>query len=258
MIRQLKAIWERRDIVKYLVTSELKTLYRNRALGYLWSLLDPLIMMGVYILLVVVIFQHGGPQFPVLLFSALLAWQWFTYSLSGSVTSISGKAKFIQTVYFPKGVLPLEKVIVGLIRYLLGLIALIPLLLIFEANITLNILWLPVLLLVQFLFTVGCSFFCAAFGVYFRDLQNILRFLLRAWFFLSPALYLTAERIPQQFQGIYMLNPFAALFTSYKNILVFGVPPSKYILVASAIAIAIFLGSLVFFNRTEQDFAKAV
>ena len=258
MIRQFKALWERRHILIYLVISELKRLYRNKVLGYLWSLLDPLCMMAVYVLLVVFIFQRGGPQFPVLLFSALLAWWWFVYSVSSSVTSIAGKAKLIQSVYFPKAILPLEKVLVGLVRYLLGLIVLAPLLLIFEANITINVLWLPVLILVQLLFTAGCSFFFAALGVYFSDLQNVVRFLLRAWFFLSPALYLATERIPQQYQAIYMLNPFAALFTSYKNILVFGLPPNEYMLVATVVAVVIFLGGFAFFTQREPAFAKAV
>ncbi|MFC1846375.1 ABC transporter permease, partial [Chloroflexota bacterium] len=241
MIRQLKAIWQKRDIVKYLVASELKTQYRNRVLGYLWTILDPLCLMGVYILLVTVIFQRGGPQFPVLLLSALLAWYWFIFSLTGSITSISGKARLIQSVYFPKGILPLQKVIVGLIRYLLGLTVLIPMLFVFEASITLNVLWLPVLLFIQLLFTVGLCFFFAALGVYFRDLQNIMRYLLRIWFFLSPALYMVSDRIPERFQGIYMLNPFAALFISYKNVLVLGLPPNIYILVASAMAVALFI-----------------
>lgn len=258
MIRQIKAIWNRRDIIKYLVISELKTQYRNRVLGYLWTILDPLLLMGVYILLVTVIFQRGGPQFPVLLFSALLAWYWFMFSLNGSITSITGKARLIQSLYFPKGILPLQKVIVGLIRYALGLTVLIPMLYIFEANLTINVLWLPVLLFVQLLFTIGCSFFFAALGVYFRDLQNIMRYLLRIWFFLSPALYMVSDRIPEQFQGIYMLNPFAALFISYKNILVLGLPPNIYIFVAFAMAVILFIGGLIFFDRKESDLAKAI
>jgi ABC-type polysaccharide/polyol phosphate export permease len=257
MIRQFKALWDSRDITRYLVTSELKVLYRNKALGYLWSLLEPLCMMGVYILLVAVIFQRGGPQYPVLVFSAILAWWWFTFSVTGSVTSISGKAKLIQTLYFPKGVLPLEKAITGLVRYLTGLIALVPLLFIFEAQWSLNVLWMPVLIFVQLLLTIGCCFFFAALGVYFRDLQNILRFLIRAWFFISPALYSVADRVPERFQGIYMLNPFAALFESYKNVLVLGMPPDKYVFIAAALGVVILLGGLELFARKEPDLAKA-
>ena len=76
MIHQVRLLWAWRETLRYLVVSELKVLYRNRVLGFLWSMLDPLLMMGVYVLLVAVLFDRGGPQFPVLLFSAILAWWW--------------------------------------------------------------------------------------------------------------------------------------------------------------------------------------
>jgi len=258
MIGQIRAIWEWREVLKYLIVSELRVLYRNRALGYLWSLLDPLMMMGVYVLLVAVVFDRGGPQFPVLLFSALLSWWWFIFSLNGAVTSISSKAKLIQSIYFPKIILPIERTITGLIRYLLGLVVLLPLLFVFDANWSVNALWLPVLILVQFLVTAGCCLIVAALGVYFVDLRNILTFSLRAWLFLSPALYSVADVVPDRFRPIYMLNPFAALFESYKNILVLGLPPSEYLLVAAGVGVVVTLGGLAVFAWKEPDFAKAV
>ena len=258
MIGQVRLIWAWREVLRYLVVSELKVIYRNKALGYIWSMLEPLMMMGVYVLLVAVIFDRGGPQYPVLVFSAILAWWWFTGSANNSVTAIVAKAKLIQSVNFPKGILPLEKAITGLIRYLLGLVVLVPLLLAFEATWTVNILWMPVLIFVQLLFTIGCCFLLSALGVYFRDLQNIIRIVIRAMFFLSPALYSVADRVPERFQPIYMLNPFAALFESYKNVLVRGQPPDEYMLVATALAVLVLLVGLQYFAWKEPDFAKAV
>ena len=259
MLEQLRALWERKDLVWYFVYTDLRIIYKNKVLGFLWTLLDPLMMMLVYTLVVVFIFKRGGPQFPVLLFSALLAWRWFTYSLIGSVKSITGKAKLIQSVYFPKAVLPLSRVLVGLINYLFGLIVLIPLLFLFEAKFTINLLWLPILVGIQFFFTFGASLLCAAFGVYFRDLENILQFGLRMWFYLSPALYSVMDRVPSRFRPIYMLNPFAALFESYKNILVRGLPPAGiYVLVAAATAMIVLIGGLLLFKAKEPQFAKDV
>jgi lipopolysaccharide transport system permease protein len=255
---QIKGIWDRRDLIKYFVRADLKIIYKNKLIGFLWTILDPLMLMLVYILLVVIIFKRGGPQFPILLFSALLAWKWFTYSLEGSVTSVTNKASLIQSVYFPKAVLPLTRVIIGLINYLFGLIALIPLLFIFEAKLTLNLLWLPVLIFIQLIFTVGAALFCAALGIYFRDLENIMEFGLRIWFYLSPALYSVTGRIPGRFVSKYMLNPFAALFESYKNILVRGLPPSKYMLIAAGLAVFIFISGFILFRVKESDFAKDV
>jgi lipopolysaccharide transport system permease protein len=256
MIRQLKLIWSRRDLIKYFLRTELKIRYKHKLLGFLWTLLDPLMMMLVYIVLVVFIFKRGGPQFPVLLFSALLSWQWFTVALSKSVVSITSKVRLIQTIYFPKVVLPLSHVLLGLINYLLGLIVLVPFLFIFEARLTWNIFWLPVLIFLQLILTIGLSLFVATMGVYFRDLENILRFGLRIWFYLSPALYSVTDRIPEKYVSLYMLNPFSAIFNSYKNILVRGQPPSIYMLVFTGAAVVLFISGMMVFDRKEVNFAK--
>jgi len=258
VLHQIKELWNHRELIKCLVLSDLKVIYKNKLLGFLWTVLDPLMMMGVYILLVRVIFKRGGPQFPILLFCALLAWKWFTSALSDSVVAVTGKAKLIQTVYFPKAVLPISKIFGSLAEYLFSLSVLIPLLFIFRANITFMVLWLPALLVVQLLFTIGASLLCSCLGVYFRDLQNILRYSLRFWFYLSPALYSVEDRVPVRFQHMYMLNPFAALFKSYKNILVRGEAPSNYMFIVVLISLITLLIGLIVFDRKEAEFAREV
>lgn len=258
MIDSLLELWIRKDLIKYFVRTHLKLIYANKLLGYLWTLFDPLMMMLVYILLVVVIFKRGGPQFPILLFSALLAWRWFTFSVASSVNSITSKAALVQTVRFPTAVLPISRVLVGLVNYLLGLFVLFPLLFIFDASITIHVLWMPVLIFIQFLFTLGIALLFAMLGVYFRDLENILQFGLRMWFYLSPALYSAAEAIPEHFLPIYMLNPFAALFESYKNVLVRGIHPSEYILITLFLAVGVAFFGFYFFTLKEGQFAKQV
>lgn len=244
--------------MRYFIWTDLRLIYSNKLLGFLWTLLDPLMMMLVYVLIVVVIFQRGGPQFPVLLFSALLAWRWFTFAIVGSVKSLTGKAKLIQTMRFPKAVLPLSRVLVGLVNYLFGLLALVPLLFIFKAKFTVHMLWMPALLAIQLLFTLGLAFLFAALGIYFRDLENILQFGLRLWFYLSPGLYSIEDRISERWVQIYMLNPFASLFESYKNVLVRGKPPNAYIGIALFWAVAFFVVGWMFFVFKEPQFAKDV
>lgn len=259
MITQLKAIWNRRHLLKYLVTSSLKVTYRKKALGFLWTVLDPLAMMVVYVILVVVVFNRKDPQYPVLLYSALLAWQWFVEAVNGAAVSITRNAKLIQTVQFPKAILPLSEVIVGLVNYSAGLIALVPLLFIFRAHITFNVFWLPGIVFVQLLYTIGAALIVATLGVYFRDLQNILQFGLRFWFYLSPAMYAVGDLLPENLRPAYnIINPFAPLFTSYKNILVLGLPPSTYMLSAFVLAALVFIGGFILFNKKEPEFSKEV
>ena len=108
MIEQLRSVWQRRDLLWYLVTFQMKAENKNKVLGFAWSFLDPFLMLIVYIVLVHYIFGRGGPQFPVLLFTALLSWRWFTSSLSRSVTSLTSKAGLVQSVRFPLAILPLS------------------------------------------------------------------------------------------------------------------------------------------------------
>lgn len=258
LLQPIRQLWQWRFLLWFLVKSDLKVAYKNKLLGFLWSILDPLMMMIVYVILVQYIFKRGGPQFPVLLFSALLAWRWFIYSLQQSTVSLTSKAKLIQTVAFPKAVLPAQQVVTGFMKYLFSLGALLPMLFIFDARFTINFLWLPLIVLIQFIFTLGLSMTFAILGVYFRDLQNILQFGLRMWFYLSPGLYSVADRIPQRLQPIYMLNPFSALFNAYKNVLVRGIPPTFYIWIALGIGLFLLAFGLWLFARKDPHLAKDV
>jgi ABC-type polysaccharide/polyol phosphate export permease len=258
MFEQFRGIWRRRELLYYLVTSDLKAQNRNKVLGFLWSFLDPLLLMGTYIILVSFIFQRSEPQFPVLLFCAILAWRWFTTSLSRSVDSVTSKVKVVQTTRFTLVVLPLTVITTGLVDYLAGFVILIPLLFIFDATWTVNVLWLPLLLLVQLVGTIGASLICAVFGTYLSDFKNIMQFVLRLGFYLSPILYSVSGRIPERFEAIYMLNPFAALLESYKNILVRGTPPSEWMAVPVAMAVIVFLIGSWYFAREERKLVKAI
>ena len=259
MIEQLKKVWQRRELLWYVVKLQMKAEKKNKVLGFAWSFLDPFLMLLVYIVLVHYIFGRGGPQFPILLFTALLSWRWFTSSLTRSVTSVTSKVGLIQSVRFPLAILPLSGIIIGFFDWLFGFVVLVPMLFIFEASFTVNILWLPVLLLIQFMGTIGICLIFAVVGTYLSDLANIIQFAIRICFYLSPIIWAVEERVPERLTRLYMLgNPFAGLFESYKNVVIRGAPPSEYALVGTAVACVIFLVGLWYFSRDEYKLVKAI
>ena len=259
MIEQLKNIWQKRELLYYIVRFEMKAENKNKVLGFVWSFLDPLLLLIIYIILVHYIFERGGPQFPVLLFIALLSWRWFTSSLSRSVTSITSKAGLIQSVRFPLAVLPLSGIIIGFFDWLFGFVILLPMLFIFEASFTANILWLPVLLLIQLIGTIGACLIVAVVGTYLSDLRNIINFLIRLGFYLSPILYSVEDRVPERLTTLYLVgNPFAGLMESYKNVVVRGMPPTEYALVSTAVAFVALLVGLWYFSRDEYKLVKVI
>jgi lipopolysaccharide transport system permease protein len=259
MIQQLKNLWRSREQLYYLVKFQMKAENKNKVLGFLWSFLDPLLLLITYIILVHIIFGRGGQQYPVLLFVALLSWKWFASSLSRSVTSISSKVGLIQSVRFPLIILQLSGITIGFFDWLFGFVILVPMLFLFEASFTLNILWLPVLLLIQLIGTIGACLIVAVLGTRLADLGNIIQFVIRVWFYLSPVLYSVQDRFQGQLNTLIMIvNPFAGLLESYKSVMILGAAPSQYILVDTAVAVAAFLAGLWYFTRNENTLVKEI
>lgn len=258
LIREIQHLLTRKDLIRYLLKSSLKMRYKNAVLGFFWAVLEPLLMMFIYILLVRVIFQKGTEQFPILLFSTLLPWRWFVFSVVGNTKLLIANAKIITTVKFPFSILALNEVNVGLFNFLFGIIVLIPMLFIFDATFSIHMLWVIPIIAVQYVFIFGLGLIFATMGLYFRDLQFIVQFLIRIGFYLSPALY-ELSFVPQKFQLIYLsCNPFASLFDAYKNVLVKGLPPSWHFLIFVGYAlILLFIGVRVFSQR-EYRFAKDI
>ena len=258
LIDVIKELIRSYDLLKYLFLSDFKIRYQNKVLGFIWAILDPMLMMIIYIVLVGVIFQRGGPQYPVLLLSALLPWRWFSLSTANSTKVLITNAKLIQTVKISIITFPMNQVLLGLVNFLMGLVVLIPMLFIFHANVTVNILWVLPVIVSQFVFVTGCSLLVSFVGVYFRDLENVLQFVLKIGLYMSPVLY-NVTMIPQQFQITYIyLNPFASLLNTYKNIFVRGLPPDNMFLIFVAYALILFLTGVYIFNKYQKNIAKDI
>lgn len=258
MLKFFQMLISNRGLIKYLIIADLKISHRNTFLGYLWWVLDPLMMMAVYILLVVVIFKRGGTDFPVFLFCALLPWRSITMSLMSSSRCLISRARLIQDIAFARAVIPTSIVLSNLIYLLFGLIALIPMLLYFKIQLSIMILWLPIILFLQLVFTMGACLIFSCIGVYFRDFPNIMQNVLKIWFYLSPSLY-TVSRVPEKFRGVYMLNPIAVIFTEYRNAIMYGkMPDFTYLAFAFLISGLMFIFGVWFFSRNENKFARLI
>ena len=258
LVNELKELIRSYDLLKYLFLSDFKIRYQNKLLGFVWAILDPLFMMLIYIILVEVIFQRGGPQYPVLLFSALLPWRWFSLSTANSTKVLISNAKLIQTVKISTVTFPINQVLLGLVNFLMGLVVLIPMLFIFDATININMLWAIPVIFTQFIFITGFALLVSFVGVYFRDLENILQFALKIGLYLSPALY-DLTMIPEKYLNIYLwVNPFASLLNTYKNIFVRGLPPDNIFLIFVAYSVFLFLLGVYIFNKYQKNIAKDI
>jgi homopolymeric O-antigen transport system permease protein len=260
-------LYRYRDLVRNLVARDLKVRYKNSALGIVWSMLNPLGMMLVFTVVFTILIPNTNiERFPVFVMCGLLPWNWFTSSLMGSVHSVVGNAPLVKKVFFPREVLPLSVVLANLVHFLIALVVLFALMIVFKTPLTQWALLLPVLIVLQLLFTLGLAFFFSAVNVYYRDIAMVLDVAMLAWFFLTPVFY-SMDLVPQSKEifGIvvpvqrlaYILNPMSSLIASYRIILYNGAPPALDFFLRTAVTALAFLvlGYLVF-HRLSRNFGE--
>jgi ABC-type polysaccharide/polyol phosphate export permease len=255
-------------LVRYLVQADLRKKGADTLLGNVWWLLDPLLQLVVYVVLVQVIFQVQIPDYALFVFSAILPWKWFSSAVNDAILSVSSQDRLIKQVQFPKIVLPLAAVMAGVVNFAFGLIPLLGLMLVFYADrITPYLLLIPVIAVVQLVFTLAVALVVAAVNVFFRDLGNLARHFMRIWFYLSPGLY-SLDRVAAASPALATLsslNPFTILFEAYRAVIYGtsdGGPPTTpdWAALGALLVVSLILLGLttVFFKRLEPSFAKVV
>jgi homopolymeric O-antigen transport system permease protein len=260
-----REVASRRRLIVYLVRADLKKRGADTLLGNLWWILDPLLTMLVYVVLIAIIFQTKREAYPLFVFCAILPWKWFSSSIADAVTCITTRERIIKQVNFPKVVLPMAAAVGGVASFAFGLIPLLVMLVFIYGNhLSAWVLALPLIALVQFVFTLGVTLLAAAVTVFYRDVGNVATHVLRIWFYLSPALY-GADQIASltekhpEIATIYNLNPFAALFESYRDIIYYGQAPEwgalALVLLESTVLLVV---TVLLFRRLEPAFAKVI
>lgn len=268
--RAIRELWSRRRLVRYLVQADLKKKGADTLLGNVWWVLDPLLQMIVYVVLVSIIFARQQPDYPLFIFAAILPWKWFTSSVSDAITSVSGQDRLIKQVQFPKIVLPTAATVAGIASFAFGIIPLVLLLLLlYPDRLSAYLILIPVIGVVQFVFTLALAFVVSAINVFYRDVGNISRHALRLWFYLSPALYgpEALDRLGENeavVGQLMRLNPFFTIFEAYRSVIygtATGGPrmPDWVALGAVLGASVLFLAlATIFFKRLEPSFAKVL
>jgi lipopolysaccharide transport system permease protein len=245
MIREL---YEYRALVKNLVLKDLKLKYRDSVLGFLWSLLNPLITLGVFTLAFGYIMRVQMENYPYFLMVGLLPWNFFSGSLLASTGSVVGNASLIKKVYFPREILPIATVLFAFAQLVLALLAFFPAL-VLMSGVTLRwtaLLFFPLLLL-HVLFTIGLAFILSAVTASFRDVAHLTEVALMLLFWLTPIVY-PANMAPPTVRRFFAASPLAAFATAYQDVLFWGRTPDSLVLstlVASTLA-TLFLGHAVF------------
>lgn len=255
---KLTELWKARELLRNLVVRELKVRYKNSVLGFGWSMITPLAMMGIFTFIFTKIFVVPLRDFPLFFLAGFLPWIYFSNSVMGSVGAVVQNAHLIKKVYFPREVLPLSIVLAQGVHFLLSLCVLAAFL-IYRGYNFLPFLHLLILAIVfHTLLNCGLAMLFAAANVGFRDLQELVQVIFLLWFYATPIFY-SAEMAPERYRPLLRLNPMTWFVELYRSAL-YGLraPRPALLLGCAAFALVSVVLGYAFFTRQAVTFAKEI
>ena len=244
------------DLLRVLVDRDMKLLYKRSALGIAWTLINPLLQLAVFSFVFRSVVPINIPQFSSFAFSGLLIWTWSQTALFQATGLITSNKALIRQPNFPTAILPVVTTMTGLIHFLLALPVLIIFLAVDGVEPSSVLFVLPLLMVIQFVLTVGLAYPLAALNVTFRDTQHTLGVLLQMLFYLTPIFY-DLNSVPKEFQPLYQLNPMVPLIEAYRAILLKGTQPDWQALLIVSLVVAVILPiGLTIFRRQSNTFVE--
>lgn len=258
-ILSFKDIWAYRELLFFLTWRDVKVRYKQTALGAAWAILQPLFMMLIF----TVFFGRlagvasAGIPYPLFALAGLVPWTFFANAITASGNSLVGSANLITKVYFPRLIVPAAAMLAGLVDFMLAFLMLVLLMFYYRVTLTVQILFLPVLILLTALFSLGVGTWMSALNVKYRDVRFALPFLIQLWLFVSSVI-LPSTSIPQKWRWLLMLNPMSGIIEGYRAAL-FGLPFDWPALgIASVLTIVVLLYAIYAFGRVERSFADII
>jgi ABC-type polysaccharide/polyol phosphate export permease len=254
----------------------MKARYRGSVLGFFWSFINPLLLLLVYSFVFIHVMPRVTPPpvpgetpislepYALFLFCGILPWTWFSSALSEGAGSLISGGNLIKKVLFPAEILPIVSALANMLHFLLGLTIVGLFLLYYQrAPDVTDLLWFPVVVLVQLIFTVGLSLLLSALTVHFRDIRDILSNVLTFWFFATPIIYFISDApgaTELWTKNVLDANPMTHIIVSYQEILFFDGPMGhwKWLLAVGAASVVLFLVGYWVFDRLRDSFAEVV
>lgn len=240
------------DLTSELVQRELRVRYRRSLIGFAWTMLQPMLMMGVMHIAFSTIFRFNVDNYPVYVLAGLLFWNFFSQSIISSMNSLRANAGLIQKLPVPKSVFPLAVVISGVINLLLALLPLLVLLVATGHPLRPAMLFLPVSILIAALFTLGAGLLLAPLAVFFHDVVELVGVILQTVLFLTPIMYPMAI-VPERWHWIIRFNPVRSILEVFRDPIYYGkIPPMSHLSVAALLAVTLFALGAFAFSRTSR------
>ena len=254
-----KELYQYRELLKTNVKKDIRGKYKASFLGVLWSFVNPLLQVLVYAIVFPYIMRIQTDNYLLFLICGIIPWTWFTYSISNGTTSITNNANLIKKVYFPREILPISVVTSGMINFLISCIIILIFVLFGGLGLSWHLVFLPLIVLVQYIITLAFVFLLSAFNVYVKDTEYIIAFIINMLFYATPILYSVELFKDSWFIWIFRLNPMAHIINAYRDIFyVHQVPQVFNIVILLGIGIIMIFVCYKIFKKLEKRFAEEV
>lgn len=256
-MRLLKELWDYREMIMSLVKRDLKSRYKGSVLGFFWMFLNPLLQLCVYTIVFSTIMRMGIDKFYLFMFVAFVPWLFFSTCLSSGTTVVLSQQDMVKKIYFPREVLPIAFTISQFVNMLLSFIVIFVVVVFSGVNINpVALLYLPLIMVIEFVLVLGVTYLVSALTVYFRDMEHIMSILAMAWMYLTPVIY-PVEMVPEQYVKLFYLNPMTSITIAYRDILYYGnVPQMDTLVNAVVMGVVVLVIGQITFSRLQRHFVE--
>lgn len=253
-------LWEHRELLYFFVWRDIKVRYKQTALGAGWAIIQPFVTMVVFSVVFgrLAKIPSDGVPYPIFSYTALVPWTFFAHGLTQTANSLVTSANLIRKVYFPRLVVPLSTVLSGVVDFSVAFAVLLGMMLYYGIVPTINIVWLPPLLLLALVTVLGVGLWLSAINVRFRDVRHGMTFLTQLWLFATPIAY-PSSLLSEPWRTLCGLNPMAGVVEGFRwALLGTKTAPGPIILVSALVALVILVSGAFYFRRMEKTFADVV
>ena len=252
----LKELYQYRQLLKSNVRKEIRGKYKGSFLGVLWSFVNPLLMTLVYAIVFPFLLKSSQPHYTTFIVIAVLPWTWFTTTISQGTSTILANGGIIKKVYFPREILPISVVTSGLVNFLISCLIIAIFLICSGIGFSPYLVFLPIVIILQYMFQLGLILITSAINVYVRDAEYIINFFVSMLFYSTPVLY-SMIMFHGWVQKILSLNPMTTIIESYRNIFYYQTAPDFMMLgFVFIVSIVVLWLGFVIFKKLEKGFAE--
>ena len=257
MLSLVKHVITYRHVVTNFVIRDLKVKYRGTIAGYLWSLLEPLLLVATYYFIFVVLTQRGGDDFALVLILGLLPWTYFAGTVLASTTALRSNAALILRICMPREVFVIANVGTGLVVLSLSMVVVVPFLFVYDVGLGWSLALWPVAVLLITLFAVGIGLIVACANAIYRDVGYVVTVAMRVGLYVSAAIY-PVEMVPQEARYLFLFNPMAVCLSMARNAVLNRPMPfeTEHLLWTVALAVITCVGGAQVFKRLERTAVK--